>query len=46
MHFYCLHIPPKDSILLLSEYAKALIREDMERLKIKAQKIKNLKGKP
>ena len=35
MHFYCLHIPPKDSIHLLSEYAKALIREDMEKLKIK-----------
>ena len=35
MHFYCLHIPPKDSILLLSEYAKALIREDEEKLKIK-----------
>ena len=35
MHFYSLHIPPKDSIHLLSEYAKALIREDMEKLKIK-----------
>lgn len=33
MHFYCLHIPPKDSTQLLSEYAKVLIREDMEKLK-------------
>ena len=33
MHFYCLHIPLEDSILLLSEYAKALIREDEEKLK-------------
>ena len=36
MHFYCLHIPPKDSTHLLAEYAKALIREDEEKLKIKA----------
>ena len=35
MHFYCLHIPPKDSTQLFAEYAKALIREDVEKLKIK-----------
>ena len=35
MHFYCLHIPPEDSTQLFAEYAKALIREDVEKLKIK-----------
>ena len=35
MHFYTQHIPPKDSTHLLAEYAKALIREDEEKLKIK-----------
>ena len=33
MHFYCLHLPIEVSIPLLAEYAKALIREDMEGLK-------------
>ena len=35
MHFYTLHLPPEVSIQLLAEYAKAMIREDVEKLKIK-----------